>query len=76
VTASTLAAALGAAGLPCAVEARAGLAVVTLASSSDAERLTDAELRRVVLAAAREHGFSHVALELVAGGGDADLPRA
>jgi hypothetical protein len=50
-------------GLVCRVETRAGLAVL-VADSATVARLGDAETRRVALALAREHGFSHVAIEL------------
>jgi hypothetical protein len=61
--AEQLAAVLAAMGLPVEVEPRATLAVI-VASQPAMTRLTDATLRRAVLAAAREHGFTHVALEL------------
>lgn len=50
-------------GLVVQVESRAGLAVL-IADSATVARLGDAELRRAALALAREHGFSHVAIEL------------
>jgi hypothetical protein len=61
--AEQLAAVLAAMGLPVEVEQRATLAVI-VASQLATTRLVDAALRRTVLAAAREHGFTHVALEL------------
>jgi hypothetical protein len=61
--AEQLAAALAAMGLPVDVEPRATLAVI-VASPPATTRLIDATLRHAVLAAAREHGFTHVALEL------------
>jgi hypothetical protein len=61
--AEQLAAALAAMGLPVDIEPRATLAVI-LTSQPATTRLIDATLRRAVLAAAREHGFTHVALEL------------
>ena len=60
-------------GLVVKVESRAGLAVL-IADSATVARLGDAELRRSALALAREHGFSHVAIELRSDGGSA--PRA
>jgi hypothetical protein len=64
--AAALAAALRGAGIMCEVEARAALAVI-VASAADASRLAGDDLRPRVLALAREHGFTHVAVEL--GGG-------
>jgi hypothetical protein len=50
-------------GLVCRVESRSGLAVL-IADQATVAALGDAELRRAALALAREHGFSHVAIEL------------
>lgn len=50
-------------GLPCRVESRAGLAVL-ITNSATMVALTDADVRRTTLALAREHGFTHVAVEL------------
>ena len=50
-------------GLVCRVESRAGLAVL-VADAATVAALGDVELRRAALALAREHGFSHVAIEL------------
>jgi hypothetical protein len=61
--ATALAAALRGAGIACEVEARATLALI-VASTAHATRLAEDELRRHVLALAREHGFTHVAVEL------------
>jgi hypothetical protein len=58
-----LATALGQRGLSCEVQAREGLAVIMAAPSAVAE-LAAPTRRRDVLALAREHGFSHVAVEL------------
>ena len=58
-----LEAALAERGLVCRVESRAGLAVL-VADEATVAALGDAELRRAALALAREHGFSHVAIEL------------
>ncbi len=59
-------------GVPCRVESRAGLAVL-IATPDVAARLGEAELRRQALALAREHGFTHVAIELRS---DADAKHA
>lgn len=61
---SSLTAALRDAGVACQVEAWDGLAVIT--PESDHARLSDENLRRRVLALAREHGFTHAAVELTA----------
>ena len=61
--ASGLAGALRALGLPCEVEGRAGLALVTTAPEH-AAGLAAADTRRTMLALAREHGFTHLAVEL------------
>ena len=50
-------------GLVCRVESRAGLAVL-IADAATVAALGDVELRRAALALAKEHGFSHVAIEL------------
>jgi sugar phosphate isomerase/epimerase len=74
--ATALAAALRDAGITCTVESRAALALI-VASTADGQRLADDDLRRRVLALAREHGFTHVAVELGldATVGDASLLR-
>jgi hypothetical protein len=59
----TLEAALAERGLVVRVETRAGLAVL-IVNEATMKRLGDAELRRAALGVAREHGFSHVAIEL------------
>jgi hypothetical protein len=69
-----LAAALHALGVPCQVEARAGLALITT-TAADAERLAAGGLRQAALAAAKEHGFTHLAVELSADLARASLPR-
>jgi hypothetical protein len=61
--AEQLRAALAAMGLPVEVEPRAPLAVLVAAEPA-ATRLIDASFRRAVLGVAREHGFTHVAIEL------------
>ena len=50
-------------GLPCRVEPRAGLAVL-IADRETMAALSDLEVRRATLTLAREHGFTHVAVEL------------
>ena len=60
-------------GLVVKVESRAGLAVL-IADAATVARLGDAELRRTALALAKEHGFSHVAIELR--GDSSAAPRA
>jgi hypothetical protein len=50
-------------GLVVRVESRAGLAVL-IADEATVAALGDAGLRRTALALAKEHGFSHVAIEL------------
>lgn len=74
--ADLVAAGLTAMGIPCKIEPRAALAVL-MVESGVAERLADGELRRSALALAKEQGFTHLAVELVApaAGADATLPR-
>ena len=50
-------------GLVCRVEGRSGLAVL-IADAATVAALGDVEVRRAALALAREHGFSHMAIEL------------
>lgn len=61
--------ALAARGIPCHVEAREKLAVL-VATGSAGEHLSDAATRRELHALAATHGFSHVALELLADDGE------
>ncbi len=68
---AALAAALAERGVSGRVESRGPLAIL-ITDSMGVERLVDAELRRGALALAREHGFSHLAVELGAGADDAD----
>jgi hypothetical protein len=70
---SALEGALAERGVPCRVETRAGLAVLIVTPDVVA-RLGDVEVRRMALALAREHGYTHVAIELRSG--DATVPRA
>ena len=79
--AASLAAAVAALGIQCSLEARGGLALLMPAPAS-VERLQDPDTRRAVLALAREHGFTHVGIELPSDrpgtgekGGDAPLLR-
>lgn len=50
-------------GLVCRVEGRPGLAVL-IADAATVAALGDVDVRRAALELAREHGFSHVAIEL------------
>ena len=61
---SSLSAALRDAGVACEVEAWDGLIVIT--AESGHERFGEENLRRRVLALARDHGFTHAAIELAA----------
>jgi hypothetical protein len=61
--ATALATAISELGIRCSLEARGGLAIL-LPVSSSIEVLQSAETRRAVLALARQHGFTHVAIEL------------
>ena len=61
--ARALASALDRLGFPVEVESRARLAVL-VASDATARRLAVPDARRDVIAAARAHGFTHVAVEL------------
>ena len=60
-------------GVPGKVEVRGPLAVLIVTPDIMA-KLGDAEIRRTALAIAREHGFTHMAIELRSEG-DATLPR-
>lgn len=75
--ASALAAAIAELGLRCSLEERGGL-VVLLPVSSSMEALRSAGTRRDVLALAKQHGFTHVAIELPSdrggAGRDTDAP--
>jgi hypothetical protein len=61
--AATLAAAIAALGVQCSLEARGGLVLLMPVAASVA-KLQEPETRRAVLALAREHGFTHVGIEL------------
>lgn len=73
MSATALAAALHAAGVPCSVEGRDTLAIVTMAATRSP--FVDDGIRHRALALAREHGFTHLALELVDAEERAALPR-
>jgi len=70
-----LVAALDALGIACVVEARAALAVIR-PDRGDIPRLASDALRREVLAQGRQHGFTHVAVELATPAADATDARA
>ena len=61
--ASALASAIAELGVQCALEARGGLALLLPVQESVAT-LQSPDTRRAVLALARTHGFTHVAIEL------------
>jgi hypothetical protein len=61
--AGSLATAIAALGVQCSLEARGGLALLMPVQAS-VEKLREPEIRRAVLALAREHGFTHVGIEL------------
>ena len=61
--ATALARALARADMSCAVEARAGLAMIVCDETLQL-RLASSDVRREVLALAKEHGFTHIAVEL------------
>ena len=61
--AAGLAGALRALGFPCDVESRAGLALLSM-GADDAARLASSPDRATTLTVAREHGFTHVAVEI------------
>ena len=58
-----LAAAIAKLGIDCALEVRGGLALL-LPTPEGVAALQADENRRAVLSLAREHGFTHVAIEL------------
>jgi hypothetical protein len=58
-----LAAAIAKLGIDCALEVRGGLALLLPTPDGVAALQTDAN-RRAVLSLAKEHGFTHVAIEL------------
>lgn len=63
--ASALARALEHTGLLCTVEARAGLALL-LCDEPQLVRLVSADARGAVLLLAKQHGFTHIAVEFAA----------
>ena len=60
---TALARALERANMSCAVEARGALALIVCDESQQA-RLASPDARRAVLALAKQHGFTHIAVEL------------
>ena len=62
MSAAALEAALHAVGIDCAVEAREALAI--LVPRDDTCDLSRVERRELALRLGREHGFTHVAIEL------------
>lgn len=60
--------ALAALGIECTVEARDKLAVII--SPAGGTRLDDVAVRRAALALIRDHGFTHLALEIPDGPND------
>jgi hypothetical protein len=71
--AAALAAALRALGIPCDVESRGALALIST-RAEHAARLAAPEERGAVLALLKQYGFSHVAVELGADPGGARAP--
>jgi hypothetical protein len=61
--ATALAAAIAQLGVQCSLEARGGL-VLLLPVKASVEALQSPDTRRAVLALCREHGFTHVGVEL------------
>jgi hypothetical protein len=61
--ATALAAAIAELGVQCSLEARGGLALL-LPVTESVLALRSPDTRRAVLALARQHGFTHVAIEL------------
>ena len=62
--------ALAAAGFACTVETHDRLAVLVPDDADAAARLAEPAARRQASSLAREHGFTHAALELVASDGE------
>ena len=65
--AAALARAIAELGLACGVEARGGL-VLLLPAPESVAKLAEDETRRAALSLARQHGFTHVAIELPSDG--------
>lgn len=61
--AAALARSLECAHMSCMVEARAGLALI-VCDEAQQGRLASPDARRAVLALAKQHGFTHIAVEL------------
>ncbi len=72
---AALRAALREAGLDCDVESRDALAIL-VGTATFAASLASPERRALALRLAREHGFTHVAVELSSGATGAALPGA
>jgi hypothetical protein len=62
-SATALAAAIGQLGIECALEVRGGL-VLLLPTQDGVIALQVDETRRAVLTLAKQHGFTHVAIEM------------
>ena len=60
---TALAQGLAALGLSCALEAR-GKLVLLMPDKASVDKLADEQVRRAALALAKEHGFTHAAIEL------------
>ena len=75
--ATALAAALVELGLACDIEAR-GKLVLLMPDQASVVKLADESLRRAALALAKQHGFTHAAIELPSdrrrAGPDPDAP--
>jgi hypothetical protein len=61
--AAALAQALASLGIECSVESRGGL-VLLQPNTESVAKLADEEMRRAALRLARQHGFTHAAIEL------------
>jgi hypothetical protein len=61
--AAALASAIAELGIACDLEARGGL-VLLMPAPESVSKLAEADTRRAALALARQHGFTHVAIEL------------
>jgi hypothetical protein len=61
--AAALAGAIAELGLKCSIEARGGL-VLLMPDAESVLKLADDETRRAALALAKQHGFTHAAIEL------------
>jgi len=70
-----LAAAIAKLGIRCALEVRGGLALL-LPAPDEVAVLQQDENRRAVLSLAKEHGFTHVAIELPSDHRRSSTPQA